>query len=133
MTRQGASAFNQPLSFDTSNVTNMNNMFYVRSAPAPTPPLIQALACARLAPLRRPTPSRLPARMPPAPYARLMTRQGASAFNQPLSFDTSNVTDMSGMFDVRSAPAPPPPLIQSLACTRLVLLSLPPCLQAARF
>ena len=28
---QYASAFNQPLSLDTSNVTNMNNMFEVRS------------------------------------------------------------------------------------------------------
>ena len=27
-------AFNQPLTFDTSSVTNMENMFYVRSAPA---------------------------------------------------------------------------------------------------
>jgi hypothetical protein len=33
-TRQGASAFNQPLSFDTSSVTNMGDMFYVRSAHA---------------------------------------------------------------------------------------------------
>ena len=76
----------------------------------PRPPLpIQALACTLLAPLRRPTPSRLPARMPPASYARLMTRQDASAFNQPLRFDTASVTDMSGMFWVRSAPARPPP------------------------
>ena len=33
-TRQKAQAFNQPLSFDTSSVTTMQNMFYVRSAPA---------------------------------------------------------------------------------------------------
>jgi len=33
------------------------------------------------------------------------TRQGASAFNQPLSLDTSKVTDMSNMFSVRSARA----------------------------
>ena len=35
----------------------------------------------------------------------LATRQGASgsAFNQPLSFDTSSVTDMSYMFYVASA------------------------------
>ena len=31
--------------------------------------------------------------------------QGAPAFNQPLSFDTSNVTDMSLMFAVRFAHA----------------------------
>ena len=30
----------------------------------------------------------------------------ASAFNQPLSFDTSSVTDMGFMFQVRSARAP---------------------------
>ena len=71
--------------------------------------------------------------MPPAPYARLMTRQGAEAFNEPLSFNTSSVTGMGKMFYVRSAQAPPPPRIQAFACTRLVLLSLPPCLHAARF
>ena len=37
--------------------------------------------------------------------ARLSTRQGASAFNQPLSFDTSSVTTMGWMFQVRSAHA----------------------------
>ena len=42
--------------------------------------------------------------------ALLSTRQGAAAFNQPLSFDTSSVTDLHEMFDVRSAPpAPSPP------------------------
>ena len=33
-TRQSAQAYNQPLSFNTSRVTSMNYMFYVRSAPA---------------------------------------------------------------------------------------------------
>ena len=33
-----------------------------------------------------------------------MTRQDASAFNQPLSLDTSSVTSMSYMFDVRLPP-----------------------------
>ena len=36
-TRQDARAFNQPLSFDTSKVTYMSYMFYVRSARALTP------------------------------------------------------------------------------------------------
>jgi hypothetical protein len=36
-TRQGASAFNQPLSFDTSSVTRMTYMFFVRSARALRP------------------------------------------------------------------------------------------------
>ena len=49
--------------------------------------------------------------MPPGPYlfptshARLSTRQRASAFNQPLSLDTSKVKTMYGMFYVRSARA----------------------------
>ena len=41
----------------------------------------------------------------PASHARLSTRQYASAFNQPLSFDTSKVTTMHRMFYVRSARA----------------------------
>ena len=36
------------------------------------------------------------------------SRQSASAFNQPLSFDTSSVTDMQQMFRVRSTPVLPP-------------------------
>ena len=43
-------------------------------------------------------------------YALLSTRQVASAFNQPLSFDTSSVTDMGYMFYVRSARALAPSL-----------------------
>ena len=39
----------------------------------------------------------------PASHALFSTRQGASAFNQPLSFDTSSVTDMVQMFYVRFA------------------------------
>ena len=35
-----------------------------------------------------------------------LTRQSASAFNQPLSFDTSSVTDMSIMFRVRAPRVP---------------------------
>jgi surface protein len=53
-----------------------------------------------------PTPSRLPVHTPrPASRALLSTRQGASAFNQLVSFDTSKVTDMHGMFSVRPARA----------------------------
>ena len=33
------------------------------------------------------------------------TRQYATAFNQPVSFNTSKVTDMKQMFEVRSARA----------------------------
>eukprot|EP00964_Phaeocystis_antarctica_P155966 scaffold125415_cov48-Phaeocystis_antarctica.AAC.3 len=70
-TRQYAYAFNQPLSFDTSSVTAMNQMFYVRSARALTPSLESGLPCMPLAPppshtLTPPhTPSRLPARTLP--------------------------------------------------------------------
>ena len=39
------------------------------------------------------------------PVSRVVTRQDATAFNQPLTFDTSSVTDMSQMFNV----GPPPP------------------------
>ena len=49
--RQLASAFNQPLSFDTSSVTNMDYMFWVRSSPCPTPNLhSRALSCTLPAP-----------------------------------------------------------------------------------
>ena len=107
-TRQDASAFNQPLSFDTSSVTDMNRMFYVRSAHALAPPAFTAgpprracrvcTAADQCPPAFRPTPRS-------ASHALPSTRQDASAFNQPLSFDTSRVTDMYGMFYVRSAHA----------------------------
>jgi hypothetical protein len=106
-TRQ-ASAFNQPLSWDTSSVTYMGWMFDVCSARAPASSLHSwvSSACTLLAPLPRPRP---PASRPACRcsfYASLSTRQGASAFNQPLSWDTSSVTDMNYMFQVRSARAP---------------------------
>jgi len=85
----------------------MGNMFEVRSARA-----LAATALNRAFPRacrlrrRRPTPSRLPARTSPRIACALpSTRQHAHAFNQPLSFDTSKVTDMSYMFYVRSARA----------------------------
>jgi len=65
--RQSASAFNQPLSFDTSSVTTMEYMFQVRSARAPASrshswvlPLHAACAAAAA-----PTASRLHARLSP--------------------------------------------------------------------
>jgi len=65
-TRQGAHLFNQPLSFDTSKVTTMQAMFYVRSARAlPPNSLESALPRACRLRRRRPTPSRLPARTSP--------------------------------------------------------------------
>ena len=99
----------QPLSFfDTSKVTTMFVMFAVRSARALAPthslesgPLPVHADC--LAATQRPHASRA---VPlPASHARPSTRQYATAFNQPLSFDTSKVTTMVRMFFVRSARA----------------------------
>ena len=50
---------------------------------------------------RLPTPSRPRARMPPALHVLFSPLQNATVFNQPLSFDTSKVTDMQSMFGVR--------------------------------
>eukprot|EP00964_Phaeocystis_antarctica_P076119 scaffold47039_cov54-Phaeocystis_antarctica.AAC.4 len=55
----------------------------------------------------------------PASHALLSTRQTAYAFNQPLSFDTSSVTNMRYMFYVRSARALPPICSRALSCTLL--------------
>ena len=109
--RQEARAFNESLSFDTSKVTTMESMFEVRSAhtcgsPTFTQPLVGAHS--EYMPLGPPPHARLSASPHLAPrlaYASLVTRQYASAFNQPLSFDTSEVTDMDSMFRVRSARA----------------------------
>jgi surface protein len=102
----GAHAFNQPLSLDTSKVTTMYKMFYVRSARALAPNSLESglpRACRLIAP---PPPHALRPRGPhlaPASHVPLpSTRQNAKAFNQPLSFDTSKVTDMNSMFNVRS-------------------------------
>ena len=133
-------------SWDTSGVTSMNQMFYVRSTAA------LRSACTLLAPsaflnheLRSPCPccpapnlqsspflhavllhrGRPPPLPPPGPplcrtasSTSFDPRQGASAFNQPLSFNTSSVTDMSYMFGVRSSPCPVPPVCdRALSCT----------------
>ena len=98
-TRQRASAFNQPLVWDTSKVNTMQWMFYVCSARAhttshpthPTPPS------------RRPRPAPRP--LIACPPCDSRQGHGISAFNQLLSFDTSSVTNMVEMFRVRSAPA----------------------------
>jgi len=65
-TRQFTYAFNQPLSFDTSNVTAMYEMFLVRSARALAPKSLGSRAFPRACRLRRrATPARLPARTSP--------------------------------------------------------------------
>ena len=93
------SVFNQPLNFDTSKVTTMQNMFHVRSTRALAPPALSrslsvhatCVAATPHPPAFRPAPR-------PASYALVSTRQYATAFNQPLSFDTSRVTNMGAMF-----------------------------------
>ena len=46
--------------------------------------------------------------LPPASYAHTLRRQYAYAFNQPLTLDTSKVTTMEAMFEVRTlAPTSP--------------------------
>eukprot|EP00964_Phaeocystis_antarctica_P144621 scaffold110472_cov45-Phaeocystis_antarctica.AAC.1 len=125
--RQGASAFNQPLSFDTSNVTTMQQTFWVRSSPCPasnlqsTPPLRAACTAVARRLLPPGTLHLAPHRMPSAD-----SRQVASAFNQPLSFDTSSVTNMWGMFSVRSSPCPAPNLQPSPPHARCVRRGRPP-------
>merc|ERR1711935_1206604 len=71
----GASVFNQPLSFDTSKVTAMVNMF--NGAYAFNQPL--SFDTSKVTTMEQ-------------------MFQYASAFNQPLSFDTSKVTNMGSMF-----------------------------------
>eukprot|EP00964_Phaeocystis_antarctica_P034027 scaffold19348_cov52-Phaeocystis_antarctica.AAC.2 len=78
----------------------MYGMFWVRSSPCPAPSLQSSppLQGTPLAP-RSLANSRLPARtLPRIVCPPFDSRQLASAFNQPLSFDTSIVTNMWGMF-----------------------------------
>ena len=91
--------FPLPIAWDTSNVTSMDQMFYVRIAAClrtacPTPPATQDLSHLSL-----PTTPRL-------------VWQGAQAFNQPLAWDVSGVTSMLGMFLVRNAACASAPLVQ---------------------
>ena len=103
--------FNADISgWDTSSVTTMRAMFYVRSARALGP---QALSrafspCMPLVCRHHTTgpPAFRLAPLPPASHALPSTWQYASAFNQPLSFDTSSVTDMYYMLGVRSPRVP---------------------------
>eukprot|EP00964_Phaeocystis_antarctica_P069347 scaffold42116_cov53-Phaeocystis_antarctica.AAC.1 len=88
----------------------MTHMFSVRSSPCPAPNLQSRPPCTLRA-SRSPAASHLPARTSPRTVCPPCdTRQIASAFNQPLSFDTSSVTGMASMFYVRSSPCPAPNL-----------------------
>ena len=107
---QFALAFNQPLNFDTPSVKTMSYMFLVRpSRPRPShqcPPFNACTTVVRRLPPADPYTSPRTARMHPPSDSR----QGASAFNQPLTFDTSSVTTMRQMFYVRSSPRALPPI-----------------------
>ena len=97
--------FNQPMRFNTTSVESMIAMFYVRPARVhamrPRYP-VGPLPCKPLVPPRHPTPLPYPCpHLAPGSYALLTTRQQASAFNQPLSLDTSKVTAINHMFNVR--------------------------------
>ena len=136
--RQGASAFNQPLHLDTSSVTKMRGMFRVRPSRLPCPLVCRAPQCPAGPSVHRRRPPRSPAAsIPPCrpPMSLGVPWQDASAFNQPLSFDTSSLTDMSQMFSVRTPPhacrakCPVGSSVHALACTATAptrLRALPP-------
>jgi hypothetical protein len=111
--RQNANAFNQPLSFDTSKVKNMYGMFYVRSARALRPPSPESgppRACRACASTASHPPASRRAPRPASPAPPFDSRQQSTTYNQPLSLNTSMVTNMYGMFNVRSARALAPKL-----------------------
>eukprot|EP00964_Phaeocystis_antarctica_P049665 scaffold28787_cov67-Phaeocystis_antarctica.AAC.2 len=107
---QNLKNFNTDISnWNTSSATTMRSMFRVRSSPCPATnlqsrPLLHAACAAVVHRLLPPDPCTSPRTACPSFDAR----QLASAFNQPLSVDTSSVTDMQGMFQVRSSPCPAP-------------------------
>ena len=102
-TRQAATAFDQLLSFDTSSVTSMHQMFTVRfrlrllHTRSRAGPHARRVCAPNSASLCVPS----PLCHTYFPLCHMPARQNAVAFNQPLSFDTSVVTDMSFMFNVR--------------------------------
>ena len=74
----------------------------LRACPAPPTALSRAIPVHALLPPNALTPLG-PYLLPYRTCPPFSTRQGASAFNQPLSFDTSSVTDMNHMFWSASA------------------------------
>ena len=93
----------------------MRSMFNVRSPRVPLPfkslesGLFRACHFCRAATTQQALPPSGSHTSPPASHALPLTRQSASAFNQPLSFDTSSVTEMSYLFSVRSPRVPMAP------------------------
>ena len=90
-------------SWDTSSVTCMNYMFLVRFHLRLLPTLCPSWTTRtpRVLLIRPSLYATSPCHALPSAGCPLWTRQVAAAFNQPLSFDTSSVTDMSRMFWVR--------------------------------
>jgi surface protein len=90
-------------SWDTSSVTCMNYMFLVRFHLRLLPTLCPSWTTRtpRVLLIRPSLYATSPCHALPSAGCPLWTRQVAAAFNRPLSFDTSSVTDMSSMFDVR--------------------------------
>ena len=118
--------FNADISgWDTSGVTNMYRMFMVICSPHPFPPHLHSHApSARHAACtpRSPAASRLLACSPPRTVCPACDpRQWATAFNQPLSWDTSSVRNMDYVFHVRCSPRPAPPICRPSppACTAI--------------
>eukprot|EP00964_Phaeocystis_antarctica_P112782 scaffold76891_cov58-Phaeocystis_antarctica.AAC.3 len=87
--RQRATAFDQPLSFDTSSVTSMARMFIVRSSPCPAPNLHSSpplhAACAAVARRLRPPGLHLTTRRMPSAVRILLVRRQQAA--HPLRVD----------------------------------------------
>ena len=80
------------------------------SARALSPISSWLVSCTLLAPAPRPMIYPYTRGISPSSYLPLSTWQGASAFNQPLSLDTSRVMDMGYMFYVRLRACPVPNL-----------------------
>jgi hypothetical protein len=107
-------SFNADISnWHTSGLTTMKSMFYVRSTRAPRRPCparcsrqLHPTAPARCSRQLHPTARQA---RPPGPHLAphcvplLLAWQKASAFNQPLSWDTSSVTSMEVRATIRSS------------------------------
>eukprot|EP00964_Phaeocystis_antarctica_P038133 scaffold21831_cov48-Phaeocystis_antarctica.AAC.1 len=129
----GFSIFNEDLSnWNTSSVTTMGYMFYVRTSPCCSQSTVEPSLHAACTAVARHLPV---GTLPLIACPSFDSRQSAKAFNQPLSFDTSSVTDMAYMFRVRSSPCPAlnlqssPPL--HAACTAVARHLRPPGLHLA--
>ena len=93
-------SFNADISnWHTSGLTTMESMFYVRSTRAPRRPC-PARCLRQLHPTARQAPG---PHLAPHCVPLLLAWQKASAFNQPLSWDTSSVTSMEVRATIRSS------------------------------